>query len=67
MVIVVARQKLNTAVSIVEPDPSTTDVETLAGFNLVETPNTVASLCVSCSGAESVEDLCVECYVDVLS
>ena len=67
MVIAVAGQKLNTAASTVGRDSSAADVEALAGFELVETPNTGASLCVICSGAESVEDLCVECYVDVLS
>ena len=67
MVIAVAGQKLNTAVGTVDRDASATDVEVLAGFDLVEIPNAGSSLCVSCTGAESVEDLCVECYVTALS
>ena len=41
------------------------DLDTVELFLLDETPKHDAALCAGCRGAESIEDLCLGCYVSV--
>ena len=42
------------------------ELEETASYVIDETPGTDTRLCATCSSAESVEDLCLGCYVSAL-